>query len=269
MVSEAWKTLPSDERAYWDDKARSDKERYECEKSVYDGPWKVLAHKFSKDPNAPKRPMSAFLAYSNSKRSAIKRENTGLANGEVSRVLAAKWKNANKKEKQVYIDEELTLRMKYKTSIALWRSNEAQEKEVQHKTREEMTRRTMEARTRHNLEAPTSLLEEEHSGEAMHSHRDASFLPSREVPSHRSSLSEARGGDCWDYSGSTERAAMPGYRREDSMDNHNLSMDRLLNQPMQHSMDSPYRAYGHNPPMSSLLESSAGHTVQPLFGESY
>ena len=261
MVSEAWKTLPSDERAYWDDKARSDKERYEVEKSAYDGPWKVLAHKFIKDPNAPKRPMSAFLAYSNSKRSAIKRENTGLANGEVSRFLAAKWKNADKQEKQVYIDEELTLRMKYKTSIALWRSNEETEKEVQRKTREETSRRSMEAHTRHNLEAHTRQLE------AMYRHRDPSFLPSREVPSRRSSLSEARGEDCWDYSGSMERAAMPGYCREDNMDNHNLSLDHLLNQPMQHSM--AYRAYGHNPPISSLLASSAGHTVQPLFGESY
>ena len=250
MVSEAWKTLPSDERAYWDDKARSDKERYEVEKSVYDGPWKVLAHKFSKDPNAPKRPMSAFLAYSNSKRSAIKRENTGLANAEVSGVVAAMWRTADKKEKQVYIDEEFTLRMKYKTRIALWRSNEDTEKH-----------------TRHNLEAHTRQLEEEHSGETMYRHRDPSFLSSREVPSHRSSLSEARRGDCWDYSESTERAAMPGHRREDSMNNHNLSMDHLLNQPMQHSM--AYRAYGHNPPMSSSLASSAGHTVQPLFGESY
>ena len=267
MVSEAWKTLPSEEREYWDDKARSDKERYEVETSVYDGPWKVLAHKFSKDPNAPKRPMSAFLAYSNSKRSAIKRENTGLANGEVSRVLAAKWKNADKQEKQVYIDEELTLRMKYKTSIALWRSNEETEKEVQRKMKEETSRRSFEAHTRHNLEAHTRQLEEEHSGEARRRHRDASFRPLREVPSRRSSPSEARVGDCWDYSGSMERAAMPRYRREDSMDNHNLSMDHLPNQPMQHSM--AYRAYGHNPPMSSLLVSSAGHTVQPLFGESY
>ena len=41
MVSKAWKEMPEDEREKWEDIARLDKERYEREKLVYTGPWKV------------------------------------------------------------------------------------------------------------------------------------------------------------------------------------------------------------------------------------
>jgi hypothetical protein len=41
MVSKAWKTLPEDEREKWEDMAREDKTRYENEKTLYKGPWKV------------------------------------------------------------------------------------------------------------------------------------------------------------------------------------------------------------------------------------
>ena len=41
MVSKAWKTLPEEEREKWEEMARKDKVRYETEKSLYKGPWKV------------------------------------------------------------------------------------------------------------------------------------------------------------------------------------------------------------------------------------
>ena len=56
MVSAAWKALSHDEREVFEDMARRDKARYEVEKTMYAGPWKVPAKKrASKDPNAPKR----------------------------------------------------------------------------------------------------------------------------------------------------------------------------------------------------------------------
>jgi hypothetical protein len=59
LVSQAWKEISDEERDTWEELARKDKARYEMEKSMYTGPWKVPAMKRSqKDPNAPKRPMS-------------------------------------------------------------------------------------------------------------------------------------------------------------------------------------------------------------------
>jgi hypothetical protein len=39
--SEKWKSLPPEERAIWDEKAKADKERYDSEKAVYTGPWQI------------------------------------------------------------------------------------------------------------------------------------------------------------------------------------------------------------------------------------
>ena len=48
--------MPAEEKEEWENKARKDKQRYEMEKSLYKGPWKVPANKRTpKDPTAPKR----------------------------------------------------------------------------------------------------------------------------------------------------------------------------------------------------------------------
>ena len=58
MVSEAWRELNPEDKEVWEKKARKDKARYEVEKAMYKGPWKVPANKRTpKDPSAPKRPM--------------------------------------------------------------------------------------------------------------------------------------------------------------------------------------------------------------------
>jgi len=70
-----------------------------------------------KDPDAPKRPMSAFLAYSNKKRATLKRQNQYLNNGEMSKILSKAWKEESKEERQKYIDEARELRLKHKIAV--------------------------------------------------------------------------------------------------------------------------------------------------------
>lgn len=120
MVSKAWKVLPDDEREIWEEMARQDKARYEMEKSVYTGPWKVPVpqKRMVKDPIAPKRPMSAFSAYSKSKRAYVKNLHKERKNVEISRILAQMWKVENAEEKQGFIDEERNLREEYKISMS-------------------------------------------------------------------------------------------------------------------------------------------------------
>jgi high mobility group protein B1 len=92
--SEMWKSLSAEERAIWDAKAEEDKERYKLEKEKYTGPWQVPWKRAKKNPDAPKRPMSAFLFYSQDKRRSIKQANPGMRNTEISRVLGDMWKKA-------------------------------------------------------------------------------------------------------------------------------------------------------------------------------
>ena len=109
--------------------AKIDRARYEEERRNYKGPWKIaVSRKAYKDPDAPKRPMSAFLMYSNGRRAQIKKENPEFSNGEISRLLSEMWRSAPDEERQKYIKEEYELRQKYKIDIAKWRK-EAEEKE--------------------------------------------------------------------------------------------------------------------------------------------
>ncbi|KAL3936918.1 MAG: hypothetical protein SGARI_002352 [Bacillariaceae sp.] len=128
MVSIAWKELPEDERETWEEKGRKDKARYEMEKAMYTGPWKVpVTGKRSKDPTRPKRPMSAFLSYSNRMRSEVKEKHKDAKTAEISRILAQMWKEAPPEEKKEFIDEEFKLRTKYKVAMAEWKERTEKE----------------------------------------------------------------------------------------------------------------------------------------------
>ena len=138
LVSEAWKKLPPEERELWEERARKDKARYEIEKSLYDGPWKVPARaRTPKNPDAPKRPMSAFLAFSNKRRATVKAENPDASNAELSKILSRKWKEAPEDVKKTYVDEEAELRQKYHEAMAEWRRKEKEAKILRDKERED------------------------------------------------------------------------------------------------------------------------------------
>jgi len=122
--SEKWRNLPKEERAIWDAKAEEDKERYNREKEKYTGPWQVPWKRAKKNPKAPKRPMSAFLFFSQERRRSIKEAHPDMRNTEISRVLGGMWKKATPEEKAPHIEREAAEREKYKIEIAKWRKEE-------------------------------------------------------------------------------------------------------------------------------------------------
>jgi hypothetical protein len=147
LVSEAWRELGPENKEVWEKKARKDKARYEVEKAVYKGPWKVPANKRTpKDPTAPKRPMSAFLAFSNKRRAALKRQNHDATNSDLSKMLSKTWREAPEELRRKYMDEEAGLRQTYKEVIAKWRKKVAEEKKAERKEREAMAMATAENR---------------------------------------------------------------------------------------------------------------------------
>lgn len=129
--AEMWKGLSVEERAYWDDVAAKDKERYMIEKASYTGPWQVPWKRAKKDPSAPKRPMSAFLYFSQGKRTLLKKQHPEMKNTEVSRLLGEMWRNAPDSERRPHIDKEKEERDKYKFAIAAWRKDAEARQEAQ------------------------------------------------------------------------------------------------------------------------------------------
>jgi len=150
IVAVEWKKLSDRDRAFWDEEARNDKVRYvlhsilhpgstACiltppilcfhrfvrEKADYKGPWKITKRRAKKHPLAPKRPMSAFLKYSQTKRSQVKVDNANIANTDVSRLLGEMWRTASPTEKKPFVEEELVERAKYKEEIKKFREGQA------------------------------------------------------------------------------------------------------------------------------------------------
>lgn len=74
-----------------------------------------------KDPNTPKRPMSAFLAFSNERRKVIVEENPQLSGSEISSALSKLWKECPYEVKQQYREREAKERSIYKKQRVAWK----------------------------------------------------------------------------------------------------------------------------------------------------
>lgn len=136
MVSEAWKGMGKEEREIWEDKARKDRARYEVEAASYNGPWKVIAKRAKKPVDAPKRPMSAFLSFSNKRRMHVMRSNPNLTQGEISALLSKMWNEAPTEVRDTHMNQELEAREIYKREIAAWRERDKEEKSKMRSARE-------------------------------------------------------------------------------------------------------------------------------------
>ncbi|MDI1492959.1 MAG: Non-histone chromosomal protein 6 [Ramalina farinacea] len=58
--------------------------------------------KKKKDPNAPKRGLSAYMFFANEQRDNVREENPGISFGQVGKVLGERWKALNDKQRGPY-----------------------------------------------------------------------------------------------------------------------------------------------------------------------
>ncbi|MCJ1424321.1 Non-histone chromosomal protein 6 [Sticta canariensis] len=58
--------------------------------------------KKKKDPNAPKRGLSAYMFFANEQRDNVREENPGITFGQVGKVLGERWKALNMKQREPY-----------------------------------------------------------------------------------------------------------------------------------------------------------------------
>lgn len=166
--SDRWKKLSPEERAVWDQKAKEDKERYNLEKASYTGPWQVPWKRAKKDPSAPKRPMSAFLFFSQDKRRLIKGENPGMRNTEISRVLGEMWKESSDEQKNPHVEREARERATYKIDIANWRKEDSVRKESAKKEQIEQAKLAAQNQMHHLPSSTAPGVDDSHSYSSEH-----------------------------------------------------------------------------------------------------
>ncbi|XP_007235469.2 high mobility group protein B1a [Astyanax mexicanus] len=118
--SERWKTMSAKEKGKFEEMARLDKARYEREMKNYVPPRGEKKKRF-KDPNAPKRPPSAFFIFCAEYRPKVKEETPGLSIGDVAKKLGEMWNKTSAEEKQPYEKKAAKLKEKYEKDIAAYR----------------------------------------------------------------------------------------------------------------------------------------------------
>lgn len=99
-----WKLLPEDQKAAYNIRFEAEKARYAEEMSTYTPPAPVVASSSSaKAKSDVKKPMNAYVFFCQDKRPQLMADNPNMKFGELTKVLAEKWKAMSDEEKQPYV----------------------------------------------------------------------------------------------------------------------------------------------------------------------
>lgn len=121
--SERWKTMSAKEKGKFEDLAKGDKVRYEREMKTYVPPKnEKKGGKRKKDPNAPKRPPSAFFLFCSENRPQIKTDTPGLSIGDTAKKLGEMWSEQTPKDKQPFEQKAGKLKEKYEKDVAAYKA---------------------------------------------------------------------------------------------------------------------------------------------------
>jgi hypothetical protein len=108
-LARQFKQLPEKELRKWEKKAEQEKSRYQEEMKDYvpaedptGGGRGKRGKKAKKDPDAPKRNMSAYFLYSIDTRPQIKADYPDASFGDIARMISAKFKELPDKERKIW-----------------------------------------------------------------------------------------------------------------------------------------------------------------------
>jgi len=118
-IASAWKALDAEGKKPYEDENLKDKKRYEEAMKSYKKPEsgsseseadsdsdkkkkKPAKKKAKSDPNAPKKPLNAYMYFQKENRDKVKKEKTELKGSEVSKELGQRWKKLSAADKKPY-----------------------------------------------------------------------------------------------------------------------------------------------------------------------
>ncbi|CAH0488945.1 hypothetical protein KXD40_005931 [Peronospora effusa] len=136
-IGRRWKKITDEERRPYDELAAADKRRYLEEKEDYvpDPSFETTkGSRKKKDPNAPKRALSAYFFFCNDIRQETRDENPNKKITEIATLLAEKWRALPDKKRLKYQKMHDEAKVKYQHQMDVYNSNGAveEEEEVEH-----------------------------------------------------------------------------------------------------------------------------------------
>ncbi|KZM18271.1 DNA binding, bending [Ascochyta rabiei] len=85
--------------------------------------------KKKKDPNAPKRGLSAYMFFANEQRDKVREDNPGIKFGEVGKMLGEKWKALTEKQRTPYEAKAAADKKRYEEEKAAYQAQDEEEEE--------------------------------------------------------------------------------------------------------------------------------------------
>lgn len=126
LCSEKWKSMSPEEKEKFEEMAKNDKRRYDQEMKSYVPPAGAKkGKKKKKDPNAPKKPPSAFLIFTSEHREKIKVDNPGISITDIAKKFGEMWKKMSTTDKAPYEAKYAKLKEKYEMEVAAYRAKGA------------------------------------------------------------------------------------------------------------------------------------------------
>jgi len=136
QCSQRWKTMSDKEKEKFQEMSVEDKERYQ-EQMKDLGPGGVTPRrrrrrgsKKERDPNKPKRALSAFFYYAKDERPNVRSINPDFSVGEVAKELGRKWNELSEEEKSPYEKAAEEDRARYDQEMKAYRSGEMPAKKM-------------------------------------------------------------------------------------------------------------------------------------------
>ncbi|KAJ5891903.1 Non-histone chromosomal protein 6 [Penicillium subrubescens] len=82
-----------------------------------------------KDPNAPKRGLSAYMFFANDQRDKVREENPGISFGQVGKMLGDKWKALTETERKPYDAKAAADKKRYEEEKAKYNAQAEEDEE--------------------------------------------------------------------------------------------------------------------------------------------
>eukprot|EP01123_Difflugia_compressa_P010408 TRINITY_DN379_c0_g1_i8.p1 TRINITY_DN379_c0_g1~~TRINITY_DN379_c0_g1_i8.p1 ORF type:complete len:221 (-),score=64.06 TRINITY_DN379_c0_g1_i8:257-919(-) len=86
-------------------KKKNQKKKFHLKKKLHRKKKKATKKKKKKDPNAPKKPATAYMFYSKEQRLVLQEKHKGIKFGDLSKKISASWKELTDEDKKPYVKQ--------------------------------------------------------------------------------------------------------------------------------------------------------------------
>ncbi|KJE91879.1 hypothetical protein CAOG_02944 [Capsaspora owczarzaki ATCC 30864] len=123
VLGKLWGQLPEADKDKYQTMANSDKERYAKAMDGYVAPVSTggKSGKKSKDPNAPKRPPSAYICFANAVRPELRKTYPSDTMPAISTKIGELWRQLTDDNKEPYNKQAEALKLKFQTEMAAYK----------------------------------------------------------------------------------------------------------------------------------------------------